>query len=83
MVCTTASRDNWVSLGWCQLIQEYFCAGMHAEKAELSKCSWPPKRNFGVAMHFSEILIKQASSLIPASRSFQSLITELSFTECK
>ena len=26
------------------------------EKAELSKCSWYPKRKLGVAMHFSEII---------------------------
>ena len=34
-----------------------FCAvENYAEKAELSKCSWYPKRKFGVTMHFSEIM---------------------------
>ena len=28
----------------------------YAEKAELSKCSWYPKRKLGVTTHFSEII---------------------------
>ena len=33
----------------------YFCVVQnYAEKAELSKCSWYPKRKLGVIMHFSE-----------------------------
>ena len=41
---------------WCLLTQGYFCAvENYAEKAELSKCSWYPKRKLGVTMHFSEI----------------------------
>ena len=38
------------------LIQGYFCTVQnYAEKAELSKGSWCPKRKLGVTMHFSEI----------------------------
>ena len=34
-----------------------FCAAQnYAEKAKLSKCSWYPKRKFGVTTHFSEII---------------------------
>ena len=54
-----ASRDTQVPYGCCLLIQAYFCAVQnYAEKAELllSKCSWYPKRKFGVTMHFSEII---------------------------
>ena len=52
-----ASQDTRVSYGWCLLIQGYFCAvENYAEKVELSKCSWYPKRQFGVTMHFSEII---------------------------
>ena len=36
-----------------------FCAvQFYAEKAELSKCSWYPKRKFGVTIHFSEIKLQ-------------------------
>ena len=35
----------------------FFCAAQsYAEKAELSKCSWYPKRKLGVTTHFSEII---------------------------
>ena len=53
-----ASRDTRISYRRCLLIQGYFCAVQnYAEKAELSKCSWYPKRKFGgVTMHFSEII---------------------------
>ena len=51
-----ASRDTRASYGWCLLIQEYFCAVQnYAEKQELCKCSWYPKRKSGLTMHFSEI----------------------------
>ena len=41
-----------------------FLSGLKlCEEAELSKCSWYPKRKFGVAMHFSEI-IKLPTSLL-------------------
>ena len=44
-----------ISYRRCLLIQGYFCAVQnYAEKAELSKCSWYPKRKLGVTMHFSE-----------------------------
>ena len=34
-----------------------FCAVQnYVEKAELSKCSWYPKRKLGLTMHFSEII---------------------------
>ena len=53
--CYCASQDTRVSYGWCPLIQGYFCVvENYAEKAELSNCSWYPKRKFGVTMHFSE-----------------------------
>ena len=52
-----ASRDTRISYRRRSLIQGYFCAVQnHAEKAELSKCSWHPKRNLGVTMHFSKII---------------------------
>ena len=52
-----ASRDTQISYGWRLLIQGYFCAVKnYAEKAELSTCSWYPKRKLGVTMHFSEII---------------------------
>ena len=50
-------RDTRVSYmyGWL-LIQGYFCAvENYAWKAELSKCSWYPKRKLGVTMDFLEI----------------------------
>ena len=44
-----------ISYRRCLLIQGYFCAVQnYAEKAELSKCSWYPKKKKGVTMHFSE-----------------------------
>ena len=52
-----ASQDTGVSYWWCLLIQGYFFAvSNYAEKAELSKCSWYPKRKLGVTKHFSEII---------------------------
>ena len=52
-----ASRDTRISYRRYLLIQGYFCAVQnYAEKAELSKCSWYPKRKLGVTMHFSEII---------------------------
>ena len=52
-----ASRDTQVSYGWCLLIQGYFCAVLnYAEKAELRKCSWYPKRKLGITVYFSEII---------------------------
>ena len=50
-----ASRDTRISYRRCLLIQGYFCVVQnYAEKAELSKCTWYPKRKLGVTMHFSE-----------------------------
>ena len=37
----------------------------NAEKAELSKSSWYPKRKLGVTMHFSEIIKLQFGKKIP------------------
>ena len=52
-----ASRDTRISYRQCLLIQGYFWAvHNYAEKAELSKCSWYPKRKLGVTTHFSEII---------------------------
>ena len=52
-----AFRNSRISYGLCLLIQGYFCAAQnYAQKAELSKCSWYPKRKFGVTSHFSEII---------------------------
>ena len=49
------SRDTRISYRRSLLIQGYFCAVQnYAEKAELSKCSWYPKRKLGLTMHFSE-----------------------------
>ena len=50
-------RDTRISHRRCLFIQGYFCAVQnYALKAELSKCSWYPKRKLGVTMHFSEII---------------------------
>ena len=55
-----AYRDIRISYSWCLFIQGYFCAVQnYAEKAELSKCSWYPKRKLGVTAHFSEIIMLQ------------------------
>ena len=52
-----ASRDTRVSYGRWLLTQRYFCALLiYAEKAELSKCSWYPKRKLGVTKYFSEVI---------------------------
>ena len=52
-----ASPDTRISYQRCLIIQGYFCTVQnYAEKAELSKCSWYPKRKLGVATHFSEII---------------------------
>ena len=52
-----ASRDTRISYRQCLLIQGYFCAVQnYAEKAEISKCSWYPKRKLGVTTHFSDII---------------------------
>ena len=52
-----ASRGTQVSYGRCLPIPGYFCVVQnYVEKAELSKCSWYPKRKLGVTMHFSEII---------------------------
>ena len=61
-----ASRDTRISNGLCLLIQEYFCAVQnYVKKAELSKCSWYPKRKLGVASHFSEIIKLQIWKKMP------------------
>ena len=58
MFCT--SRDTPFSYGQCLLIQGYFCVVYnYAEKAELNKCFWYPKRKLGVTMHFLEIIKHQ------------------------
>ena len=52
-----ASRDTRISYRRRLLMQGYVCVVQnYAEKAELSKCSWYPKRKLGVTMHFSEII---------------------------
>ena len=52
-----ATLDTQIFYRWCVLTQGYFCAVQnYADKAELSKCSWYPKRKLGVTMHFSEII---------------------------
>ena len=52
-----ASPDTRISYRRCLLIQGYFCAVQnYAEEAELSKCSWYPKRNLRITMHFSKII---------------------------
>ena len=59
-----ASRDTPISYGWCLSIQGYFCPVQnYAEKAELCKCSWYPKRKLGVTMHVSEIIKLQFGKL--------------------
>ena len=60
MFCS--SRDTRISYRRCLLIQGCFCAVQnYAEKAELTKCSWCPKRKLGVTTHFSEIIKLQFS----------------------
>ena len=52
-----ASPDTRISHRGCLITQGYFCAVQnYAEKAELSKCLWYPKRKLGVTTHFSEII---------------------------
>ena len=52
-----ASQHTQISYRRRLLIQGYFCAVQnYAEKAELSKWSWYPKRKLGVTTHFSEII---------------------------
>ena len=47
-----ASRDTRVSNRRCSIIQGYFWAVQnYAEKTELSKCSWYPKRKLGVTQN--------------------------------
>ena len=59
---STPSRDTRISYPRCLLIQGYFCAVQnYAEKAELSKCSWYPKRKFRETIHFSKIIKLQSS----------------------
>ena len=59
-----ASRYTRISYRRCLFIQRYFCAVQnYAEKAKLSKCSWYPKRNLGITMHFSEIIKLQFGKL--------------------
>ena len=56
-----ASRDTRISYRWRLLMQGYFCAVQnYAEKAELGKCSWYPKRKLEVTTHFSEIIKLQS-----------------------
>ena len=61
-----ASRDTQVSYGWCLLMQGYLLRGLkkYAEKTELSKCSWYPKK-VGVTMHYSEIKKLQKMRFYP------------------
>ena len=48
-----ASPDTRISYRQCLLIQGYFCAvSNYAEKVDLSKYSWYPKRKLGVTTHF-------------------------------
>ena len=52
-----ASRDTRICYRRCLLMMRYFCAVQnHAEKTELGKCFWYPKRKLGVTMQFSEII---------------------------
>ena len=52
-------KENWAYNTGIR-IQGYLCAVQnYAEKAELSKCSWYPKRKLGVTMHFSKIINQQ------------------------
>ena len=52
-----ASRYTRISYRRCLSIQRYFCAVQnYAEKTELGKCSWYPKRKLGVTMPFAEII---------------------------
>ena len=51
-----AFRDTRVFYGWCLLIQGYYFVRFklnYAEKPDLSKCSWHPKRKFGATLFFS------------------------------
>ena len=69
----------WVVL----IIQGYFCAVQnYAEKVELSKCSWYPKRKLGVTTHFSEIiklqLGKKRHTLLCILKLFTNIADQLS-----
>ena len=74
-----ASRDTRISHGWCLSIQGYFCAVQnYAEKAELCRCFWYPKRKLGVTMHFSEIIKlqfgKKRHTLLCISKLFTNIV---------
>ena len=74
--CT--SGDTRISYRPCFLIQGYFCAVQnYAEKAELSNCSWYPKRKLEVTTHFSEIIIK----LLQFGKEHHTLLCILNFLQ--
>ena len=56
----------------------------YAEKAELSKCSWYPKRKLGVTMHSSEIIElqfgKEGHTLLCILKLFTNIFDELSLS---
>ena len=61
-----ASQDTRISYRRCLLIQGYFCAVQnYAEKAELSKCSWYPKRKLGVTLHIEIIKLQFGKERLP------------------
>ena len=46
--------------GWCLLKPKYFCTvDDYAEKADISKGYWNPKRKLEVTTHFLEIINEQ------------------------
>ena len=64
----------------------YFCVAQnYEEKAELSECSWYPKRKLAVTMHFSEIIKllfgKERHTLLCILKLFTKLILLINYLQ--
>ena len=76
-----ASRDTRISYRRCLFIQGYFCAVQnYAEEAELNKCSWYPKENWGDPRSFQMKLQfgKERHTSLCILELFTNIVDELS-----
>ena len=55
-VCTFERTVPTIVTAHLEILEFPMCGAYYADKAELSKCFWYPKRKLGVTMHFSEIM---------------------------
>ena len=70
-----ASRDTRIAYRRYLLIQGYCCAVQnYAEKAELSKCSWYPKRKLVVTTHFFREKRKERHTLLYILKLFTKIV---------